>query len=191
MLKSSTHPKWFEASTADLGGLISDHFHCERKAAENALSLVRRYPHHHQFVETLSRLAHEETSHVVQVSLLLAELGITPRTDTANIYTRALLAQARSPEPERRVDLLLCGGLIEARSHERLVLLARGFEAQGETRLAEFYDVLANAEARHASVFTDLAALFWPHERVNARLEELACFEAEVVAGMPFGSRVH
>ena len=42
---SSTHPRWFAASAADLQALLSDHLHCERKAAENALSLVRRYPH--------------------------------------------------------------------------------------------------------------------------------------------------
>jgi hypothetical protein len=36
-------PRWFEVSRRDLGRLLSDHLHCERKAAENALSLVRRY----------------------------------------------------------------------------------------------------------------------------------------------------
>ena len=45
LLLSSTHPRWFAASSADLPALLSDHLHCERKAAENALSLVRRYPH--------------------------------------------------------------------------------------------------------------------------------------------------
>lgn len=191
MLKSSTHPRWFEISSADLGGLLSDHLHCERKAAENALSLVRRYPHNHHFVETLSRLAHEETSHVVQVSLLLAELGFIPRADMANNYTRGLLAQARSEEPERRMDLLLCAGLIEARSHERLVLLAQGFRARGQARLAEFYGILANAEERHAGIFVELAEAFVPATDVKARLTELAETEAKVLGGLPFGSRVH
>ena len=52
-LLSSTHPRWFEASSADLPALLSDHLHCERKAAENALSLVRRYPHRGTSVEKL------------------------------------------------------------------------------------------------------------------------------------------
>jgi tRNA-(ms[2]io[6]A)-hydroxylase len=43
MLRSRTDPRWFEVSRRDLGALLSDHLHCERKAAENALSLVRRY----------------------------------------------------------------------------------------------------------------------------------------------------
>ena len=191
MLLSSTHPSWFEVSSADLGGLLSDHLHCERKAAENALALVRRYPHNHHFVETMSRLAHEETSHVVQVTMLLAELQLTPRADMPNRYTRLLLAEARSTEPQRRVDLLLCGGLIEARSHERLLLLARGFQAQGESRLANFYNVLANAEERHAQVFLDLAQLFQTASEVDERLASLAAVEAQVLADLGFGSRVH
>src|SRR3954452_23119692 len=78
-LLSSTHPRWFEASAADLPALLSDHLHCERKAAENALSLVRRYPHRGASVEKLARLAHEETSHVVQVGALIGRRGWTAR----------------------------------------------------------------------------------------------------------------
>lgn len=191
MLKSATRAGWFEASTADLAGLLSDHLHCERKAAENALSLVRRYPHNHRFVETLSRLAHEETSHVVQVSLVLAERGFTPRTDMANAYTRALFAGVASGEPERRVDLLLVAGLIEARSHERLQLLAAGFRQAGDVRLADFYHMLANAEERHASIFVDLANLYMPQAEVEQRLDAMATREAGIIASLGFGCRVH
>ena len=191
MLKWKTPDTWFELCTKDLGGLLSDHLHCERKAAENALSLVRRYPHNHHFVETLSRLAHEETSHVVQVTLLLAELKITPRGDMANAYTRKLLAEARGEEPQRRTDLLLCGALIEARSHERLRLLAQGFAEGGHGRLADFYEVLANAEERHADIFVDLACVFDDATVVGARLDELAEKEAAVLQTLGVGSRVH
>ena len=101
ILLSSTHPRWFAASSADLPALLSDHLHCERKAAENALSLVRRYPHRGASVDKLGRLAHEETSHVVQVGALLARRGWTPRADMPNRYARGLLAEVRGREPER------------------------------------------------------------------------------------------
>lgn len=191
MLKWQTPNTWFDVCTKDLGALLSDHLHCERKAAENALSLVRRYPHNHRFVETLSRLAHEETSHVVQVTLLLADLKITPRGDMANAYTRQLLAEARGDEPHRRTDLLLCGALIEARSHERLRLLAAGFRERDQQRLAEFYDVLANAEERHAEIFVDLACIFDDAPAVQARLEVLASKEGAVLQALGSGCRVH
>jgi len=119
ILRSSTHPRWFAAGTADLQALLSDHLHCERKAAESSLMLVRRYPHRGTSVAQLSRLAHEETSHVVQVAALLARRGWMPRTDTPNRYARALLDEVRGREPERLLDALLVSAFIEARSHER------------------------------------------------------------------------
>ncbi|HVR63982.1 MAG TPA: tRNA isopentenyl-2-thiomethyl-A-37 hydroxylase MiaE, partial [Polyangia bacterium] len=120
ILTSCTHPAWFARSSADLLALLSDHLHCERKAAENALSLVRRYPHRGPSVTLLGRLAHEETSHVVQVAALIGARGWVPRADTPNRYARALLAEVRGVEPERLLDALLAAAFIEARSHERL-----------------------------------------------------------------------
>ena len=191
ILLSSTHPRWFAASTRDLGALLSDHLHCERKAAENALGLVRRYPHRGASIGQLSRLAHEETSHVVQVAALLARRGLPPRTDLPNRYARALLAEVRGREPERLCDALLVAAFIEARSHERLELLARGFAAGRDAELAEFYGALAGAERRHAEIFLELAAPLVPAEVLDARLAELEAREAAILAALPHGSRVH
>lgn len=195
ILASSTHPRWFVAATRDLHALLSDHLHCERKAAENALSLVRRYPHRGGSVDVLGRLAHEETSHVVQVATLIARRGWSPRTDLPNHYARALLAEVRGREPERLLDSLLVAAFIEARSHERLGLLARGFAATetGETpgELETFYRALATAEERHADIFLELAAPLVPPEELSARLASFAEREAEILASLPHTSRVH
>jgi tRNA-(ms[2]io[6]A)-hydroxylase len=86
---------------------------------------------------------------------------------------------------------LLCAALIEARSHERLGLLERGFTAAGEPRLASFYRALAAAEDRHAEIYTELASRGAPAGAAQARLGELAEREAEILAALPFGSRVH
>jgi tRNA-(ms[2]io[6]A)-hydroxylase len=188
MLKSVTAPGWFTVASADLPRLLSDHLHCERKAAENALSLVRRYAADAEMVLTLGRLAHEETSHVVQVGELLARLGERPRGDRPNLYARALLAEVRTEEPERKLDVLLVAALIEARSHERLSLLAAGFAGQGRTELAGFYRTLANAEDRHAELYRELAERVAPAEE---RLSALAAREAEIIAALPSTSRIH
>jgi len=191
LLLSSTHPRWFAASAVDLPALLSDHLHCERKAAENALSLVRRYPHRGTSVDKLGRLAHEETSHVVQVAALMARRGWTPRTDTPNRYARALLAEVRGREPERLFDALLVAAFIEARSHERLALLARGFAAAGDAELADFYDTLATAEERHAEIFIELARPLLPAPDGDARLAALARRETEILSALPHCSRIH
>jgi tRNA-(ms[2]io[6]A)-hydroxylase len=191
ILRSSTTEGWFARSTADLTALLSDHLHCERKAAENALALVRRYPHRGTSVDALARLAHEETSHVIQVAALLAERGLALRADTPNRYTRALLDEVRGVEPARLLDALLVAALIEARSHERLGLLARGFAASGEGELAGFYAALAGAEERHAETFLELARPLVPEPEYRARLDELAEREAAILAALPHASRVH
>jgi len=200
MLLHATSADWFAAATADLGGLLSDHLHAERKAAENALLLLRKYPHDRDFVETLARLAHEETSHVVQVTLLMEELGLSPRSDISNPYTRQLFEQMRQGEPARKVDSLLVAALIEARSHERLRLLAAGFaevaarggaESARAEKLSEFYTVLANAEERHAESFVALAERADSKPAVAERLQALAQREAAIVAELPLGPRVH
>jgi tRNA 2-(methylsulfanyl)-N6-isopentenyladenosine37 hydroxylase len=191
MLKSSTHPRWFSIASANLGHLLSDHLHCERKAAENALSLVRRYPFYGDAALALSRLAHEETSHVIQVAELMASRGFRPRADAANSYARALFAELRPTEPGHRVDALLVAALIEARSHERLRLLEAGFADTGDEKLAAFYRMLANAEDRHAEIFLALAAEAVGEEPATARLEELALREAEILGNLPFTNRVH
>jgi tRNA-(ms[2]io[6]A)-hydroxylase len=191
ILLSSTHPRWFAASSVDLLSLLSDHLHCERKAAENALSLVRRYPHRGSSVDSLSRLAHEETSHVVQVAALIAARGWTPRSDTPNQYARGLLAEVRGREPGRLLDALCVAAFIEARSHERLTLLARGFGAAGERELATFYAALANAEERHAEIFLELAAPLVPEAEYARRLAELAEREAAIIGQLPHTPRVH
>ena len=191
ILKSSTHPRWFEVATAGLPALLSDHLHCERKAAENALSLLRRYPTDAFASLALSRLAHEETSHVIQVSELMEARGMAPRADTPNLYARALLAQVRPREPGHHLDALLVAALIEARSHERLQLLERGFQAAGDRALAGFYRALANAEDRHAEIFQELAARVAPADEVADRLDTLTLREAEILAALPFAPRVH
>jgi tRNA 2-(methylsulfanyl)-N6-isopentenyladenosine37 hydroxylase len=191
ILRAATPPGWFEVAAAGLPSLLSDHLHCERKAAENALSLVRRYPSDPQAALQLGRLAHEETSHVIQVAELMQSRGYAPRADSPNRYARALLAEARPREPGHHLDALLVAAFIEARSHERLELLERGFAARGDHELSRFYRTLATAEDRHAEIFLELAARVAPAGEVASRLAELGAREAEIIAGLPFSSRVH
>ena len=69
-------------------------------------------------------------------------------------YAEGLRRALRRSEPERCSDLLLCGALIEARSHERFI----GLVERLPEPLAAFYASLAAAEARHAGLYVQLAA---------------------------------
>lgn len=189
-LLSSTIPAWADAARTDLGALLADHLHCERKAVENALQLVRRYSDRRAMVDALARLAHEETAHLVRMSALLEERGLPMRHDVGNRYAQLLRAEVRPGEPWRLLDSLLTSAFIEARSHERLLLLGRTFAAAGDHDAAGIYTALASAEERHFELFLELAREVAPAE-ADARAAELGAREAEIIASLPHGPRIH
>jgi tRNA-(ms[2]io[6]A)-hydroxylase len=184
---TATDPQWIAVALADLDAVHRDHLHCERKAAQSALSLVRSYPERVELVAAVARLAHEETSHVVQVSQLLQRRGAAPSYDFGDDYAVALRELVRKREPERLLDRLLVFALIEARSAERLGLLG---EHLPDPASALLYRGLASAEVRHRDTFLELAEAVDP-VGWRARLDELAAREAEIVARLPVRARIH
>jgi tRNA-(ms[2]io[6]A)-hydroxylase len=182
-----TSPTWIAVALAGLDRVHQDHLHCERKAAQSALSLVRSYPQHATLVLAVSRLAHEETAHVVQVTQLLGRRGIAPSLDFGDEYAAALRAEVRRQEPARLLDRLLVFALIEARSAERLGMLA---DALADPASAALYGALAAAEVRHRDTFLELAAEVAPAEW-RARVEALAAIESAIVARLPVRARIH
>jgi tRNA-(ms[2]io[6]A)-hydroxylase len=185
---SRTDERWVQVALAELDAVLADHLHCERKAAQSALSMVRAYPDRPELVAQLARLAHEETSHVVQVMQVLARRGARPRFDVGDDYVKALRSEVRKREPERLIDHLLVFALIEARSAERLSLLG---EALPDPDLAALYRALGAAEVRHRDTFLALAVAVGPAAAVAERAAELAEHEAKVVARLPIRPRIH
>jgi tRNA-(ms[2]io[6]A)-hydroxylase len=107
---------------------------------------------------------------------------------TPSPYAAELLAVVRPDEPARLADTLLCLALIEARSCERMKLLA---DAVPLTEVATFYRGLLASEARHYQRYVELAATVLPEAQVRSRLRELAEHEATVLAGAPPLARMH
>ncbi len=184
---SPSAPAWLAAALADLDAVIRDHLHCERKAAQSALSLVRSYPDRADLVLAVARLAHEETAHVVQVTQLLARRGLAPSHDFGDEYAAELRALVRKGEPARLLDRLLVFALIEARSAERLAILA---DHLPDPATAQLYGSLAAAEVRHRDTFLELAADAAPTEWRD-RLTVLAEAEAAIIATLPARARIH
>ena len=94
----------------------------------------------------------------------------------------------RPAKPARLLDTLLCLALIEARSCERMKLLA---DAVPDTDVAAFYRGLLASEARHYQRYVELAATVLPEDAVRTRLRELASHEAAVLAAAPPLARMH
>ncbi len=158
--------------------LLVDHLACEKKAASTALALIFAYPQDSLMTLALSRLAREELRHFEQVQGLIEELKIPYARAKPGRYASGLRAASRTSEPDRKLDLLLTGALIESRSAERFALLAPVLPAV----LGRFYGQLQRSEARHFQLYLRLAiqsaqasALDW-----RERLDVLARREAEL-----------
>jgi len=185
ILRSPTDPAWFALAAERWGDLLLDHANCEKKAASTALSLMFSYPEDFDLAHRMSRLAREELRHFELVQQKMTELGVVFRRLSPSRYAEGLRRALRRTEPQRCVDLLLCGALIEARSHERFI----GLVARLGEPLAGFYASLAAAESRHAGLYLKVA------ERrgtdIDARLGELATVEAELATAPDAEFRFH
>jgi tRNA 2-(methylsulfanyl)-N6-isopentenyladenosine37 hydroxylase len=171
---------WLEAACEHWQELLIDHGYCEKKAASTALALIFAYPECTAQNLALARLAREELRHFEQVTRLMQRLAVPFRRLRPGRYAAGLRAALRTSEPWRRLDLLLAGALIEARSCERFRLLAPRLHAP----LSEFYDDLARAEARHGELYLEFAgeaAAAAGAADYSARLLELAAIEGHLI----------
>lgn len=191
-LLERTDPAWVSAAQADLPGLLSDHAHCELKAAQSALSMVARHGGEvPALVEPLTSLAREETQHFRQVEKRLRARGSSlglPRSDTYVLELQAAAKRDRSNGIPLLLDRLLVGALIEGRSCERFRLLS---ELLSDASLRRFYRALMAAEAKHFALFFGLAADNFGEHEARARFTALAAREAKVASKLPLGPTVH
>jgi tRNA-(ms[2]io[6]A)-hydroxylase len=187
-LKTPTSAAWVEQALANLDTVLLDHSHCERKAAGVALNLMFRYPSSQALIDTLTEIAQEELSHFKQVNQWLARRGVPLKNLAPAPYGAGLRAQVRRDEPERMLDLLLVAALIEARSHERLGLLA---DHCPEPDLAQFYHSLMASEARHCGAYWVLATTYFAASTVQQRLTDLAQVESDLLSALHPAPRVH
>ena len=187
-LQSATQPAWVEQATHNLNEVLLDHSHCERKAAGVALNMMFRYPADAPLLKALTAIAQEELEHFEQVNRILESRGVKLRPLQLAPYGAGLKAQIRRQEPERKLDAMLVAALIEARSHERLGLLA---EHCGDPELSKFYRALMASEARHYAAYWLLAVDSYPRSVVDRRLNELATVESELLATLHPAPRVH
>ena len=181
---------WAVAQIPHLPELLLEQAHLEKKAAASAMQFLFRVPAHHDALRALSALAREELVHFERTLRLLGARGIAYGSQPPSAYAARLKAAVASNMPERLVDELLVGAVIEARSHERMGLLAQAL-ATVDREVAAFYSDLCIAEERHASLYVELAESVLPAEVVAARHRTLLRHEAAVLRELPCSPRLH
>ena len=99
---------------------------------------------------------------------------------SASRYAGRLREAVRHDEPNKLLDLLLTGALIEARSCERFAVLAPHLPP----KLGKFYAGLLASEARHFEHYLAFAKSECGVDaaQIDARLDELKQIEAALIA---------
>ena len=187
-LSSLTSDDWIKVALSNPVDLLIDHAHCERKAAGVAIQLMFRYPSEPNLAEVLSPIAREELEHFEKILYFLKDLGYSLKALKPPPYGAEMAKNIRKEEPYRMLDSFLIAGLIEARSHERLGLLALNSEVESFKLL---YGSLLESEARHFGTYWKLAQTKFSKNQTLKRLEELSKIESEILAKTCFMPRVH
>lgn len=188
-LRSSTPLAWGHSVLKEPIALLVDHAFLERKAANNALELMTKWPGNWVpgWVETLSGVARDESAHLSQVVRLLARRGGKLERVHKNPYANALRQLVRKGDNGEVLDRLFVSALIEARSCERFGILAE----VADDELARFYKALYSSELGHYKVFLKLAAKIAGRKNADARWDEMLTAEAEILAQQEPGPRMH
>lgn len=187
VLRAPTSPRWLPCALAALDAVLVDHAHCEKKAAANALSLLQAYPEVPGLPGHMARLAREEASHLAKVLGWLERRGLGLGKDRGDPYAQGLQALVRTSARERQLDRFLVAALIEARSCERLALLASGLP---EGELQRLYAELARSEDGHQRLFLRLAVRTHGAEALR-RLDTLLDAEASLLLRLPVRAAIH
>ncbi len=196
ILGAETPESWVAHAAQRWQELLVDHANCEKKAASTALALLFAYPDDRNLAIRLARLAREELRHFEQVDKLMQQLGVPMQRLPAGRYAGELRRALITSEPHRKVDLMIAGALIEARSCERFLRLAPHLPQP----LGSFYADLAVAERRHHELYLALAreaALLIVSDPAAAavyvaeRLKELAAVEADLATRPDLQFRFH
>lgn len=188
-LRDVTPKAWLGVALGDFDATLLDHAHCEKKAAANALSLLQVYPDVPGLPAQMARLAREESAHLAKVLEIAESRGLQLGKDRGDPYAKGVLALVRiGDHHHKRLDRLLVAAIIEARSHERLQLLADALE---EPKLRKLYAELAKSEDGHQALFVRLAEQVEPAKVVAARLEQLIDAEGALVKRLPVRPAIH
>ena len=180
LLRVPTPAGWIAQACASPDVLLIDHANCEKKAASTALALMFAYAEDLELTNKMSRLAREELRHYEQVCKLIRSIGVVPQRLAPGRYAERMRRLVARSEPQREVDLMICGAFIEARSCERFAVLSPAIGAP----LNDLFHGLHNAEARHYKMYLDLArrAAKRAGSELQPRVEEFAALEAELIS---------
>ena len=158
---------------------MNDHANCELKAASTAMGFIYKYSSFDDLCYKMSRIAREELRHFEQVKSLMKKRGISFDYIKPSRYAKTLRDSIRNNEPERFMDSLIVGAIIEARSCERFYCLMDILPSD----ISDFYARLVESESRHFLLYLSFAKDHNNQHSLdfNNKLDELLKIESEII----------
>lgn len=188
-LLHATPRSWAELAASRLPEFLADHAVCEQQVAMYALSLAGHYPDDVELVERAAALAAEEVQHFRRVVAILKKRGWPLGGRRKNPWAQSLRERiVTGREPWTKVDRLLFGAMIEARSCERFTKLLEVVEDQEVIHLLAD---LGPAERRHWKLFYRLASREVDEQALAAHFQGWREFEADLAKGLGTSPAVH
>ena len=178
MLRAKPPESWLPKIITNLGAVLVDHAHLERKAAKSALTL-QRYQQLTGRLEELTAIAIEELEHFNLVLKILNEKDIKFSQAISSPWISGMMNSVRRGRNEQVIDHLLCAAMIEGRSCEKFQILAEAL-ASVDQRLAKFYGDLVESEGNHYASYLLMAKRIDELE-TERRLEFYLELDAELV----------
>ncbi len=183
----ATPVEWVERIAPHEHALLSDHAHCELKAAAMGQVLIAKNPEYPALVQAITPMVIEEMEHFAVVHAELSARGGQLGEQVPSPYADGLHRGSSEGRTSMLLDRLLIAHLIEGRSLERLNLLSHHHP---DEQLRVFFHGFCASEAQHRALFLGLAEeLFGPS--AGLRLEYLTGLESRVLEGLSFAPRVH
>ena len=187
----ATSPAWAVLAAAHLPVFLADHAVCEQQVAQYALALAGWYPDDFELVEAAANLAAEEIQHFRRVVAILNRRGLPTGGRRANRWVQALRARI---EPRQgawtKVDRLLFGAIVEARSCERFTRLLEVVR-DSDPEVARLLADLGPAEKRHWQLFYRLAGREVAAEELSERFRGWLELDRELAAEAGIAPTVH
>ena len=146
---------WLPKVRSDLGAVLVDHAHLERKAATSALNL-EKYVELYDSVSELNAIAIEELQHFELVLGLLRERGIRFTGPQRSPWIAGMMQAVRKGRKHQVIDHLVVCSLIEGRSCEKFQILANTVRDL-DPKLADFYASLVESEGNHYAAYLIMA----------------------------------
>ncbi len=191
----ATPDDWADEALADVDALLNDHAHLEKKAGQNALELLHRWPEPsppENWTAAMTAVAKDEVEHLGVVLRILSRRGGRLTKSHRNDYASALRGLVRPGGEIETIDRLMISALIEARSCERFEILSRRCV---DEELARVYGSLWASEKGHYLSFIDLARQVASRSEIDhdveARWRDMLESEARIIQAQRPGPRMH